>query len=298
MLARMFSPVLAFAVGSLLTLLCLRLGVAHASGLAQLADPTPALTGGADAGWATLTQDGPMWLAIAVIHVALRLFLDKEHWLKQGRLLSGLTALAGVLASVVAWHWQGGPSAGIVTALIAGVTLLIHPIPAAAPAARDPQKGSARLTILLWLGIAAVGAAWISLVVFEPGCSNPKVQAVERAVFDCTAPARADAVAAVTPAVVSVIKAAGSADGKLVDISTVKAAITRANVMSEAGVLLSCALASAIAVLETPTPAPVAGAPAAAPFVLDPAAVRATWASIKRDQLGGADFRIIGNRVL
>lgn len=153
-----------------------------------------------------------------------------------------------------------------------------------------PGSGTAATLAVVLLGALAAPAL--------TGCSAAQRTALEHAAWDCTAPARADAVAAVTPAVVSVIKAAGSADGKAIDLSTVKAAIAKANILSEAGILLSCATASAIAILTAPPPAPAPGAPQSAPYELDPAAVRATWAAVKREQLGGADFRVAGGAVL
>lgn len=129
--------------GALLLYSC----VAHAAGLAV--DPTPALTSASDAGWATLTADGPWWLGIAVLHVALRAFLGRQHWLQQGRLLAGLTALAGVSAAVVAWHWQGAPSAGILTALIAGGTLLLHPAPVSPTSSSTARSGLVAMLVLL-----------------------------------------------------------------------------------------------------------------------------------------------------
>lgn len=304
LLARCFPPVLAFAVGCLAMLLYIQLRVAHAAAMLTAgADPTPAMTAGGDAALNTLTMDGPWWLAIAVVNVALRQFLDHQHWLKQGRLLTGLTSLAGVIAAVAAWHWTGAPLAGVLTALIAGGTLLLHPAPAVSQpvAARNGQAGFARGAVMAWLAIAALGAGWIAVAsgaLTLGGCSNPKVKSVEHALWDCSDPIRKDAVDAVTPAVISVIKAAASADGKLIDTSTVKAAITKANVLSEAGVLLSCALASAVAILAAPAPAPAPGAPASSPYALDPEAVARVWAEVKASQLGGAGFVVAGGRVL
>jgi len=154
------------------------------------------------------------------------------------------------------------------------------------------KTSSAAIVSMVILGcccLAALGGA---------SCGGTKAREIESAVWNCTAPERAEAVAAVTPAVVSVIKAAGSADGKLIDLSTVQAAISKANLLTEAGVLLSCALASAVAILEAPTPAPAPGAPAAAPYVLDPAAVAKVWAEIDAKQLGGARFQVGGGKIL
>jgi hypothetical protein len=119
------------------------------------ADPTPAFTTAANSGMDVLTKDGPWWLAIAVLNIVLRTFLDRQHRLQQGRLLSGLTAAAGIVTAVAAWHFDGGPSSGIVTALLAGYTLLLHPAPGAAP----PAAGTAaKMTIASLVLLAACTA--------------------------------------------------------------------------------------------------------------------------------------------
>ncbi len=126
-------PVIGFIGATLIPPALVHAGVAP--------DPTPALTTAGDASLAVWTQDGPWWFGIAVLYTALRVFLDKQHWLKQGYLLSGLTAAAGVLTAVVAWQFRGAPSAGIITALVAGITLLVHPVaaPAVPPATTDTK---------------------------------------------------------------------------------------------------------------------------------------------------------------
>lgn len=115
-------PIIGFVAATLIPPMA-----AHAAG-----DPTPVLATAGDASLDVWLKDGPWWLAVAVLHVALRMFLDKQHWLKQGYLLSGLTAAAAVVTAVFAWHFNGAPSAGILTAVMAGGTLMIHPV--AAPA--------------------------------------------------------------------------------------------------------------------------------------------------------------------
>lgn len=119
-------PVIGFIGATLIPPALVHAGVAP--------DPTPALTTAGDASLAVWTQDGPWWFAIAVLYTFLRLFLDKQHKLKQGYLLSGLTALAGVVTALAAWHWRGAPFDGILTAVVAGGTLLIHPVSAPAQA--------------------------------------------------------------------------------------------------------------------------------------------------------------------
>lgn len=124
--------------------------IAHAG-----TDPTPSLTGAGDTAATIWTTDGPAWLAIVIVNAALRLFLVKEHFLAQGRLLSGLTAGAGVLAAVVAWHFSGAPMEGIYTAIAVGLALMIHPapVPVASAAARNAQAGKGTLAMLGFLAV-------------------------------------------------------------------------------------------------------------------------------------------------
>lgn len=108
------------AIGAAALLLLTR--IAHAA-----ADPTPALTTGAGAGWDAFASNGPYWGGIVVAYVALQTFLSRQHWLAQGRLLAALTGLAMVGAAVVNWHFAGAPSAGIMTAVVAAIALVWHP---------------------------------------------------------------------------------------------------------------------------------------------------------------------------
>lgn len=114
---------LGVAVYLVLTLWHWFCGVAHAG-----TDPTPALTSATDSSWDTWTKDGPWWAAVAIVYAMLRTFVDRQHWIQQGRLLTGLTAAVGVLAAVVAWHFGGAPSSGILTALVVGGSLMVHPV--------------------------------------------------------------------------------------------------------------------------------------------------------------------------
>lgn len=108
------------AIGLTVWLLLTR--IAHAA-----TNPTPALTGGAGAGWDAFSTNGPYWGGIVVAYVALQTFLSRQHWLAQGRLLSALTGLAMVGAAVVNWRFSGAPSAGIMTAAVAAIALVWHP---------------------------------------------------------------------------------------------------------------------------------------------------------------------------
>lgn len=120
-------------------------------------DPTVAITSGVDTSLSVWTTDGPLWLAVAFAYVALRTFLSRQHWLSQGRVLAVLTGLAGIGAAVIGWHFQGAPSTGILTALLAAVALVQHPtVPPAT--ARNPQAGVTRLLPMLTIAmVIAIG---------------------------------------------------------------------------------------------------------------------------------------------
>lgn len=119
-------------------------------------------------------------------------------------------------------------------------------------------------------------------------CTAGQRAAVAKAAWDCTAPERAEAVAALTPLADSVIVAAASADGKLVDPSKLKAAFAKANLLSDAGALLTCALASATAALIAHPAAPTTGA---AGLTIEPAALRAAFDQVRADQFPGATLK-------
>jgi hypothetical protein len=262
-------------------------------------DPVPAATTSVDAVLAIAQTYGVLWGGVTLAYATVRWLLarnESTHWLAQGRTLATITMLVGTAGSALQAHFAGTPWSGVIATAVLGVVHLAdsNVTPAPAPALKTAQAGFARLGMLALLAIAG------GLVAGAASC-GPKTKAIEHAIWECTAPERAEAVAAITPAVVSVIKAAGSADGSQIDLSTVKSAISKANVLSEAGILLSCATASAIAILEAPAaaapPAPPGLTARAAP-ALDIAAVHAAWTAIKRDQLGGADFRVASGAVL
>lgn len=140
----------------LLTFVAFYLIGCHLARAAVAANPGPAMETGGDAALDMLAKDGPWWAAVGALNVGLRLFLHHQHWLKQGRLLTALTSLSAVLVAVAAWHWDGGPAAGILTALIAGGTLLLHPAPPAPPS----KSGPALVTsILVATALVACSAA-------------------------------------------------------------------------------------------------------------------------------------------
>lgn len=263
-------------------------------------DPVPAATTSVDAVLAIAQTYGVLWGGVTLAYALVRWLLARnaeKNWLAQGRTLATITMVVGTAGSALQAHFAGTPWSGVIATAVLGVVHLADSNVTPAPTAKQAQGGFARLGMLALLALLAIAGG---LVAGAASC-GPKTKAIEHAIWECTAPERAEAVAAITPAVVSVIKAAGSADGSQIDLSTVKSAISKANVLSEAGILLSCATASAIAILESPAvaapPAPPGLTARAAP-ALDIAAVRAAWTAIKRDQLGGADFRVASGAVL
>lgn len=143
---------------------------------------------------------------------------------------------------------------------------------------------------------SVAGAALILLAAFGvpllTGC-GPKAKVIDNAVWDCTAPERAEAVSVLTPVLESVIDAAASADHSRIDLSPIDVAISKANLMSDAGVMLSCAVASAFAALEQPAPPPTATAirtqETAPPF--DPTVLRTAFDQLRATHFPRATFK-------
>ncbi len=142
-----------------------------------------------------------------------------------------------------------------------------------------------------WKLLAASVAAFF-LFGAQLSCTPAQQTAIEHALWDCTVPDRADAVAVLTPFAQAVIKSAASADGKSIDTSKIEASVSKAHLSAEGIVLLQCAFASAFAILETSTSA-VTAAASLAQAPLDPMAVRATWAKIDAEQFDGARFKTL-----
>lgn len=259
-----------FFVVMALTIVLLRV-VAHAAG-----DPSTTVTAASDTTWDMMTTDGPLWGTLLIASGLLRSFLNKQHWLAQGKILSGLTAVSLVLAAVGAWHFGGAPAGGILTALIAGYTLITHStVPGAVPATSGPptSTGAAILAVFLLGGLA----------VTQVNCAEVKPRTANAigAFIDCQAPNLVpllpDAVGLAKAAVMRWISGSGT-----VDAAGLKA--DAAPLKSDLG---KCAWDAAIAALATPAQKPAPGAPAAAGLEIDGPALRARWAAT-RAELGWA----------
>lgn len=185
-----------------------------------------------------------------------------EFWLSTAAKLLGILFAAGIIGDGTLAARIAGLAAMVLTALGYSVS-------------RALVKAAG---VLLLVGLASTTTI---------ACSKEARAAAAHAAWDCTAPERAEAVAVLTPLADSVILAAASGDGKLIDSSKLRAAFSRANLMTEAGALLTCAIASATAALMTPSKQTqgVAG------LVVEPAAVKAAFDELRAAQFPGTQIK-------
>jgi hypothetical protein len=138
-------------------------------------------------------------------------------------------------------------------------------------------------------------------------CSSAQRTAIGDALWDCTAPQRAEAVEVLTPTLESLIVAAASADGSKIDTSKLQAALSKANLLNEAGALLTCAAASAFAALAisasqaTGELSVVARSSVAAlpdvPIRPDPTALRQAFDELRASRFPGATFKTANGEI-
>jgi len=136
------------------------------------------------------------------------------------------------------------------------------------------------------------------LAAHTTACSSPAVKTAGRIAWDCTSSERQQGVAVLTPLATNAILNGVSADGKSVDLAPLKAATSKASLMTDLGVTLWCAGSEAIAAILNP-PAAEAGSPQSAPLQVDPAALRSAWQAIKPDAAFVTGVKdTAGNRVV
>lgn len=137
--------------------------------------------------WDLVQDFGPIWggmlLMLGLATRFIRANQDK-HWLGEGRKLTAVVALAGLIGAVLEAHFGGGTWAGVFVTAIAAVKLLWSPhMPPKKPA--HPAYSSIDLLIVLGLFIGVVSVA---------GCRGPgPLPVVQDAVIDCTAANRPQA---------------------------------------------------------------------------------------------------------
>lgn len=243
-------------------------GIAHA---AEAVDPQVTVATGGNAALDVWLKDGPLWGGLLVVMFGLRAFLDRQHVLAQGRLLSLLTGVAMVGAATLNWHFGSAPVEGIMTALFAAFALFSHSQiqPKATPATEAPKDAAVMLSVLILGGMLATQGAACSAT------TNQRVTNGVTTALNCEVPELQPLVAELLPLATQYVLSVVSSDGKAVD----KGALGKAwsTVKSAQG---RCALATAIAVLSTPE-APTPGVAAAAGLEIDPRALRAAYTEIR-----------------
>lgn len=125
------------------------------------ADPVAVAQASADGGWAMVSTYGPIWgggLLLFALGGSFLRWNESTHWIAQGRTLAILTGLLSVLGAIAQWHFNGGSSAGIITTLVAAVSLVLHPVTTApsstATSSRGTSSSVALLAVLLLGGLA------------------------------------------------------------------------------------------------------------------------------------------------
>lgn len=242
-------------------------------------DPLGTAQTSADGFVSTISTYGPviggMYLAYSIMQSLLARY-GSSSWLAQGKRLAIATSLLGIVGAALQAQITGSTWTVVLAAAVAAAFKLRPPtVSGAAP------KPSSSLVNVVTIGVLLLA---VGVLGGQPGC-GPKTSAIAHDIWtNCLAPERAEAVAVFTPIAESAILAAASADGSLIDTSKLRAAISGANLLTEAGILLNCAMASAVTALLTPTPE----TSGASPLVLDPAALRSSWAQVAPP---GARFR-------
>lgn len=203
-------------------------------------------------------------------------YLTTEFWLKVAAI--ALTALfaSGVIPT-------SGPAAQVAAIAATMLGALGYTV------SRTLLKNGAAALLLLF-GIGALA--------MQPACGST-AKSVEstagHAVVNCAeTDARARMVDVLTPVMQTVILSATNADGKFIDTAPIKSALgklDKSTLYTEAWTVLSCAAKTAFAALTHPATAQP-GAPASAPFMVDPAAVAKAEADVMSAIAPGARFAL------
>jgi hypothetical protein len=248
------------------------------------ADPLGAGASPSDPSVSELITYGPvicgMYLAYALANALVARYAASS-WLAHGKRLAYCTAGLGIIGAALQSEIAGSPPTVILVAAVAAAFKLMTPTVTPAPSPAGPSLASR---------IASTSV--ILLVLTMPLACGPKSGSLLHAAIDCTeTEARSEAVKVLTPVVTSLVVSATSPDGKSIDTGSLKSALSGANAMTEAGILLSCAAKQAFAILLAPSKVE-RGAPAAAGLELDPAAVRRADAEVMSAIAPGVAFTV------
>lgn len=248
---------------------------AFASAAAAVSDPSPALQSGIDASIDVWAKDGPWWLGVAVVVVALRTFLSKQHWLVQGRLLTGLGGVAALGIAALQWHFNGAPFGGILTAAVGAAAALHVPT---VPGAAAKTAGAAGIVVVLLLGGGTLPMT---------GCATAKAigKTTTGDVVTCTTSDRERIYAQFGPTMEQAIQRATGMDGKidLPSLETITKSLTADGwcvVERTAGRLIAAALAK------------IDGSPQSAAAPIDARDLAAKVASLRVAKFGATQFQL------
>ncbi len=171
-----------------------------------------------------------------------------------------------------------GKSAALIRSGTPGARQLAPGVPPAEPQGWQSTIGGPLAALVLALGLGVIA--------LQPGCATVRERATvgAGALIDCEAEHLRAGVAELVPLATQAVLAAISGDGRHVDTAPIRAAAHA--LRSDLG---RCALATAIAILATPTK-PSAGAPMAAGLVVDSGELRAAFERV-RGELGGATYK-------
>lgn len=260
--------------------------VVYAAGVAAGAgsSPVPVTSAAVDTTLDLLRTDGPLWAGVLFAYVGLRTFISRQHWLAQGRVLATLTGLSMILAAVVAWHFEGAPSSGIITAVIAAIALVQHPTVPPKPTSGGTTGGVLAAALLALLAACAT---------LRPAAGSGAATALNCELAHLDAQLLADATKLADAAVRHWIGGAGKPSAEL------QAAI-RADLEPFRSDLGRCAIAGAVdALAELTTTARTATPGLAVPdtSIADVAALRAAFSAAAREA-GWAPVQIAGGAVL
>ena len=250
-------------------ILCMPYSLAHAAG-----DPLSAAQTSVDGSVGLVTTYGPVLGSMYLLYqLASRLVAKyaRSSWFARGKRLAIMTGVLGVAGAALQAQVVGSSWNVIALAAIAAAFKLLTPTvpspsnPSAPTSPVDPTVSPANLPTVPLAGPLAraekVLALGVLLMVLGIGGSSgcgPTSTAVLSAVLDCTAPARKDLVAALTPTAVSAINKIADPSGKIT-VDALRELFSGASLDSEAGVIVACAEAHAVELIATLLPTSFAG---------------------------------------
>jgi hypothetical protein len=254
--------------------------------VANAANAVPTAQASADGVIDVIATYGPVIGGMYLIYVTASSLVARyasSSWLAQGKRLAYTTGALGVAGAVLQAEIAGSSWTVVLAAAAAAAFKLLPPT--VAGTVTEPTVRPAIVTLDSLLIVAGISTQLIVAGISTQLACTARTTAFAQDIWtNCLASERTEAVAVLTPLAESLILAAASADGKLIDAGKLKAATSKANLMTEAGIALECAMASAVTAFLTPQPT----ASGASALLLDPEALRDTWSKIVPS---GAHFR-------